>query len=173
MVVGVSMHISNVSSYAGVAALQGKQHAESTQGADFILDVEEARDPVAAVMAAYDLRAIAPAEIDQLVDELRAAGHPMDENLLMLSSRGAAFRSHLADMVGGVYDPHQRVDLVAQAEDQLALERRFEDPTDSIERFLDFLLAHDQGEAPDAGALQQRLLHESMMRQMIGANPAS
>ncbi|PQA88498.1 hypothetical protein [Hyphococcus luteus] len=163
------MQVTNVSSYAGVAALQSKQNTDGTNGADFFLEMEEEADPIAAVMATYDLTNITPAEIDQLVDELKAAGHPFDENLLMLSSRGAGFRSHLAGLAGGDYDPHQRVNLVDLTQDQLAMARRFEDPTESIERFLEFLKVHDKGEALNADAMQQRLMHESMMRQMIGA----
>ncbi|WP_375202026.1 hypothetical protein [Hyphococcus sp.] len=172
MVVGGSMHITNVSSYAGVAALQGKQSAENLNGADFLAEVEGERDPIAAVMANYDLQNITPVEIDQLVDELRGAGHPFDQNLLMLSARGAEFRSHLAEVVGGVYDPHQQIDLVAQTQDQLIMARRYGDPTEAIERFLDYLKSYDEGDVHDAGRTQQRLVHETMLRDFLGATHA-
>ena len=160
------MHISNASSYVGVAALRGGQSVERANGADLVLEEQDnGADPIADVMANYDLQNITPAEIDQLVDELKSAGHPVDENLLTLSARGAEFRSHLSDIVGGAYDPHQRVNLIDQTQDQLVMARRFGDPTEALERFLDYLQSHNAGEQPDTQLQQQRSVHEAMMRQ--------
>ena len=165
------MQVSNTFSGAAIAALQTKSSTERAGGADFLEEMERAdSDPVAAVFANYDLQNISPLEIDQMVEELHGAGHPFDQDLLMLSSRGAAFRSHLSEMMGGDYDGNQRVNLIAQTQDQLVMARRYGDPTEALEDFLEFLNAADQRQLLDAEKTQQRLLHENMMRQVIAAS---
>ena len=168
------MHVSNIFSDTGFAALQSTRQSEGAGGADFLEEMQQAAgDPIAEVMRNYDLQNITPFDIDQLVDELRGAGHPFDQDLLMLSSRGAAFRSHLSEMVGGQYDAHQKINLITQTQNQIEMSRRFGDPTEALEDFLAFLNAADQRQVLDAEKLQQRLIHESMVRQALGAGETS
>ena len=101
------MYVSGAGSNAGIFALQARQGAEGITGQT--AGTQEAgatSDPVADVMSRYNLQDISPLEIDRLVEELRAVGHPMNETLMMLSSRGAEFMSHAQDLLGGAYNPN-------------------------------------------------------------------
>ncbi|KCZ83949.1 hypothetical protein [Hyphomonas jannaschiana] len=164
------MYVSGAGSNAGIFALQARQGAEGITGQT--ASTQEAgatSDPVADVMSRYNLQDISPLEIDQLVEELRAVGHPMNETLMMLSSRGAEFMSHAQDLLGGTYNPNQRLNLISQTEAQLRMARSMGDPTEATESFLDFLKSHDRDRL-SAGFANADLTRETIMREAFAAN---
>lgn len=67
---------------------------------------------ISEIKASYDVTNISPREIDQMFDKLVDAGHPIDGDMLMLSSRGEKFLSHVATIVGHAIDPLARSNLV-------------------------------------------------------------
>ena len=135
------MNVSSVfaSAGTGLSALQSKQQADRTDGAASASQIlESAKDPYAEVMTKYDLQNITPAEVDQLADELSAAGHAFDKNMLMLRTRGAEFQSHAVELFGGSFDPNQPMNLIQTTKDQITMAHRYGDPTEALEQFLEY-----------------------------------
>lgn len=167
-IMGINMQISSASAYAGASALQSKQGVGGANAAAFLAETQRADgDPIAGVMKNYDLRNITPEQIDQLFDELVAAGHPVDNNLLMLSTRGAEFNSHIAKELGVAPEPNRPMNLVTSTEYQIRMARSFGDPTEASENFLDFLKSHDKGGSVSTGASQRGLVYESLMQHAL------
>lgn len=67
---------------------------------------------VSEVKANYDVTNISPREIDQMFEKLVDTGHSIDEDMLMLSSRGEEFLSGIATIAGHIFDPIARNNLV-------------------------------------------------------------
>ncbi len=98
------------------------------------------------VFAKYDMNAISPREVDQMADELLEAGFKDMEFLLMFTTQGEKFLTHLQETarqhgIGGAgFDPTKPMDLITQTKTQLAFASAAGDPTDAMKRFLDMLM---------------------------------
>ena len=82
--------------------------------------------------SSVDFTAISPREIDDLVAAMRATGGADVGLMMMLETRGAAFRADLQSVVDGqgftrdsAFDPEAPFDLLAATRDQIALADRF------------------------------------------------
>lgn len=109
---------------ASPAGAASAQKTATAKGPGFAAVMSASQsEPIAAVQAKYDVTNITPAEVDQMFDELVDAGYPITEDLLMLSSMGERFRSHLGSITGSAPDLSRPVNLVQTAEQQLVMAR--------------------------------------------------
>lgn len=123
-----------------------------------------------AIKSRYDPENISPREIDQMFDELTEAGHPIDRDLLMLSTKGERFQSHLVNVTNTNGesqfqrpDPTAKINLVEVIEYQMTLARRAGEDTSSQQSLLTFLTEHKPNsnipsQSPVAGAAVQAAL---------------
>ncbi len=98
-----------------------------------------AAERTAAIKAQFDMRAMAPQDIDRMFDALVQTGHPMTAPMLLLNSMGERFRSHLASLAGKDYDSSKPLDLVAVAQLQIQRARKQGSASGGWESFLAFL----------------------------------
>jgi hypothetical protein len=95
-------------------------------------------DPLAQVAAKYDMHNISPVQIDQMADEMFAAGSIAERDYMMMKTRGADFLSHLP----GNYYTSERLntgyDLINKTEWEISEHsRRGDSPTDYLKNMLD------------------------------------
>lgn len=100
----------------------------------------------------YDMNNVSPREVDQLVDELRAAGMEWDfEHLGMLETRGARWLSRLAQIgeeqtgIKSTFDPDKKIDLVATIESNIAFNKQHGFDSEHYETLLQFVKKIDVG----------------------------
>ena len=162
------MSVSSISSVIPAGRSAVKTQSSATDGAEFAFAERQSfPGAAAAVLGGYDLQNISPAEIDQLVADLRAAGHPFDRNIAMLSSYGAEFRSHLAEIGGGEIDPHRKGSLIETIHDRIDFARSVGDPTDPLDALLDFLNRDQPAAAGTTGAKPDDRREPSVLGQML------
>lgn len=101
--------------------------------------IARSEDHIADIFTKFDLAHISPREIDEMTDALNAARFDDAGFILMLSTRGEGFRSHMQDVVDGVgftrdsaFDPTKPNDIIEQAQSQLEFAQRYGDPTDFL-----------------------------------------
>lgn len=137
----------------GQISAQSAQNTGSRGAVDFQLSVtgsNEIDDPIAQIFSEYDMSNISPREIDDLFNRLVKADYPISSDLLMLSTHGEGFRSHISEMFGGEFDPNQRSDLFKTMRVQLQFAKQAGDPIEAIEQFIYFLgqFGPQKGDAP-------------------------
>lgn len=139
------------------AALAGQGVVKELKTEDFASHVgPQGPDPDAidAVFAKYDLSDISPQEIDQMAEELVEVGFEDMKFIMMLTTKGAAFQSHLQrDFAQSGYDVssgdmNARMDLLEVTRDQLKMARAFDQPTETLEGFLEDLTGLAADEPP-------------------------
>ena len=165
------MNISGAGWNAGLTTLQARNGAAGVAGQASAAQETggSTADPVADVMSRYNLQDISPLEVDQLVKDLQATGYAMNETLLILSTRGAEFISHMSESLGGSFNPNQRMNLISQTENQVRMARSRGDATEAMQNFLDFLKSHDRDRV-SAGFANTDLTRETIMREAFAAN---
>lgn len=100
--------------------------------------VQENQQPVMSleqIKKKYNLQDITPKQIDALVKDLRENNLASFEQLMMLSTQGYEFRSHLPGGGGG----NKGFNLIQSMEYQLTLSKRHGSPTETLERQLEFV----------------------------------
>lgn len=117
----------------------GQTTGPSGAAFDVVLSAASQSDAIAAVQAQYDVTNITPAQVDQMFDDLVAAGHPLNQDLLMLSTMGGRFRSHLATITGTPPDLNRPANLIQTATDQLTMARNSGSGTEGWEQLISFL----------------------------------
>ncbi|WP_254604131.1 hypothetical protein [Leisingera sp. ANG59] len=125
-------------------------------------------EKLAAIKAGFDLRAMAPQDIDRMFDALVQAGHAMTAPMLLLNSMGDRFRSHLAGLTGKDYDGGKALDLIAVAQLQIQRARKQGGASGGWESFLSFLVPQSPADQP---AAQAPLDHMARLAQQAQARP--
>ena len=73
---------------------------------------------------------ISPKEIDELYKELITAGHPLNKDMFQLSTRGAEWRQHLAEIGAEAtntevtFDPDKKINLFAEVRGNIEFNRQ-------------------------------------------------
>lgn len=102
--------------------------------------VKTKRKALDRVMATRDITHITPRQIDSFVEDMLVAGQPLNAELMMLSSFGERFLTHLAEVTGHPYDPRIQVNMIQVAETQMGIVQRAGDPTGPWLQFIEFLM---------------------------------
>lgn len=133
---------SSLSHFAKSRARRVQSICEETLTLPFLTDHSVGQDPVEAVFTKYDLAAISPREIDQMVSDLVAAYFTDTEFLRLLAKRGEASLCEAQERfsdegynVSG-FDPTGKLDLLRVSRDQLTLSKAFGGTTQAQERFI-------------------------------------
>lgn len=93
----------------------------------------------------YDMSNISPQEIDNLVKELTEAGYPFSEEMMMLSTRGASWRQHLAEIGAAqtqtevTFDPNEKIDLYAEIKGNIEFNKQHGFDSSHFEKLLRFV----------------------------------
>ena len=104
-------------------------------------ELEQYRD----ILSNYNMTNISPKEIDTLFDELKQAGHPITEDMMFLSTRGAKWRQHLAEIGAELnnqqvtFDPNQKIDLFAEIKSNIEFNKQHGYDSQHFESLLNFV----------------------------------
>ncbi|AUQ49523.1 hypothetical protein PhaeoP83_01232 [Phaeobacter inhibens] len=155
------------------AALQSSSRPAAANFADAAARTEPQPDPaaIAAIKARHDPSHVSPTEIDRMFDDLVGAGHPIDGDMLIFSTMGERFRSHLDTLTGTAPDYSQPIDLRQIAQDQRTLARQDNSSVAGWDSFLNFLDSFPaRGEMTAANSLASRIAQTTLSD---GARPVS
>lgn len=93
-----------------------------------------------AIAARYDPKSISPREIDQLAEELKAAGYVPLADIMMLETHGEDFQMHMRETSArisgtdpGPFDPNRKTDLTAVIAGQRDMAEARGEPTKGLE----------------------------------------
>ncbi|WP_274845760.1 hypothetical protein [Phaeobacter gallaeciensis] len=137
---------------------RGGKEAKTEDFASHVAPQSPDAEAIDAIFANYDLGDISPQEIDQMADELVAAGFDDMKLIMMLTTKGAAFQAHLQeDFAQSGYEvsrgnSNAKMDLIEVTRDQLKMSKAFGQPTQALESFLDDIedIAAEQAAPPRA-----------------------
>ncbi|WP_417680173.1 hypothetical protein [Roseibium sp.] len=118
-----------------------------------------------AIAARYDPKSISPREIDQLAEELKAAGYVPLADIMMLETHGEDFRMHMRETSArisgtdpGPFDPNRKTDLTAVIAGQRDMAEARGEPTrglDAVEHLF-AVLDEARGEADGSDPARAR-----------------
>lgn len=133
------------------------QSSEKVQNTPIISTSEKAEKtvettdlkPYNKILENYDMSNISPKEIDELYKELVTAGHPLNKDMFQLSTRGAMWRQHLAEIGAKAtntevtFDPDKKINLFDEIRGNIEFNRQNGFDTTHYENLLKFVAKLD------------------------------